>query len=35
MTDDAKEIAPINTRAIQDELPCNESPEALFLLLQK
>lgn len=32
---DEKEIVPINTGTTQDELPCNESPEALFLLEQK
>lgn len=31
---DEKEIVPINTGTTQDELPCNESPEALFLLLK-
>ena len=30
-----KEIVPIKTETIQDELPYNELPEALFLLLQK
>ena len=30
-----KKIVPIITGTIQDELPCNESPEALFLLMQK
>lgn len=29
-----KKIAPIQTEATQDELPCNESPEALFLQQQ-
>ena len=31
---DEKEIVPINTGTTQDELPCNESPKALFLLLK-
>ena len=29
-----KKIVPINTGTTQDELLCNESPEALFLLLK-
>ena len=31
---DKIQVAPANARATQDELPCNESPEALFSLLQ-
>jgi len=31
---DTKKIAPADARATQDELPCNESPEVLFSLLQ-
>jgi transposase len=31
---DKKQVAPTNARATQDELPCNESPEALFSLQQ-
>lgn len=31
---DKKQVAPANARATQDELPCNESPEVLFSLLQ-
>ncbi len=31
---DKKQVAPVNTGATQDELPCNESPEVLFSLQQ-
>ena len=29
---DKKQVAPVDTEATQDELPCKESPEVLFSL---
>jgi len=31
---DRKQVAPVDTEATQDKLPCNESPEVLFSLEQ-